>query len=200
MLGTWSIAGDSDEAVTLLDGLRAVAGPDADIRYARGSNITNDPRLVARANFKHVRVVNDPRDPQVKIDEALAVCQNADVIVAAVGEAQEMSGECASRADISLPEEQRELIRALKRTGKPLVLVIFSGRPLTLTWEDDTADAILHVWFAGTEAGNGIADVLFGDVCPSGKLTMSFPRHVGQIPIYYNAKMTGRPLFAGRRI
>lgn len=197
MLGTWSIAGDSDEAVCLLQGMRTVAGPGADIRYALGSNITNNPNLVARANFKYERVVNDPRDPQVKIDEALAVCRDADIIVAAVGEAQEMSGECASRADIGLPEEQVELLRALKRTGKPLVLVVFSGRPLTLTWEDKNADAILLAWFAGTEAGHGIADVLFGEACPSGKLTMSFPRHVGQIPIYYNQKKTGRPLTPG---
>lgn len=197
MLGTWSIAGDWENAVSLRAGMEAVAGGSLRLHVARGANISNDRRLIEAVNFKIHYIVNDPRDPQLLIDEALEAAAQSDVIVAAVGEAQEMSGESASRADISIPEPQRDLLKALKRTGKPLVLVVFSGRPLTLTWEEENADAILHVWFAGTEAGNGIADLLFGDANPSGKLTMTFPHHVGQVPIYYNNKNTGRPLPAG---
>jgi beta-glucosidase len=130
------------------------------------------------------------------VREAVETASEADVIVAAIGEAQEMTGEAASRADIGIPPDQRPLLEALKKTGKPLVLVIFAGRPLTLTWENDNADAMLMAWFGGTEAGNGIADVLFGGVNPAGKLTATFPRHVGQVPIYYNHKNTGRPYLA----
>jgi beta-glucosidase len=110
-----------------------------------------------------------------------------------VGEASEMTGEAASRSDINLPESQRKLIEALAKTGKPLVLVIMSGRPLTISRETELATSVLQVWFQGHEAGNGIADLLFGSYNPSGKLTMSFPRNVGQIPVYYNHKKTGRP-------
>ena len=110
-----------------------------------------------------------------------------------------MSGEAASRADISLPGRQRELLQALKQTGKPLVVVLMSGRPLTLTWEDENADAMLETWFAGSQAGHAIADVLFGAYNPAGKLTATFPRSVGQIPIYYNHKNTGRP-YLGERL
>jgi beta-glucosidase len=197
MPGNWSIAADSDDCISILQGMRNVAGPDARIAYARGSNITDDPRVVAAVNYRIERVVNDQRPAGDMIDEAVRIAQDADVIVAVVGEAQEMSGECASRADIGIPEEQRDLLRALRKTGKPLVLVTISGRPLTIAWEHDNADAILHMWFAGTEAGNGVADVLFGDANPSGKLTMTFPRHVGQVPIYYNHRRTGRPLSPG---
>lgn len=198
VLGTWSIAADWTDAVSVLSGMRDVAGDAVTIRHARGANITGNPDIVERANFKVERVINDSRPAQVMIDEAVQAAEMSDVIVAVVGEAQEMSGECASRADIGIPEAQKDLLKALKHTGKPLVLVTFSGRPLTLTWEDANADAILHTWFAGTETGNGIADILFGDASPSGKLTMTFPRHVGQVPIYYNHRPTGRPLPPGK--
>jgi beta-glucosidase len=114
-------------------------------------------------------------------------------VVAVVGESQGMTGEAASRAELSIPGRQLDLLKALKQTGKPLVLVLMNGRPLTLKWENDNADAILETWFAGTEAGNAIADILFGDYNPSGKLPITFPEHVGQIPIHYNMKNTGRP-------
>jgi beta-glucosidase len=198
MLGNWSIAADSGQSVSILEGIRNVAGDTLTMHYARGSNITNNKDIVARANFKTKRVINDPRPAHVLIDEALAAVQDADIIVAVVGEAQEMSGECASRADIGIPEDQKDLLKALKRIGKPLVLVTISGRPLTLAWELENADAILHIWFGGTETGNGVADLLFGTVNPSGKLTMTFPRHVGQVPIYYNHRRTGRPLAEGK--
>ncbi len=125
--------------------------------------------------------------------EAVAVADRADVVVAVLGESSGMSGEAASRSDIGLPECQEDLLQALVKTGKPLVLVLMNGRPLTLTWEAEHCGAILETWFGGTEAGNAIADVLFGDYNPSGKLTATFPRDVGQIPIYYNHKNTGRP-------
>ena len=126
--------------------------------------------------------------------DTLAAAKNADVIVAALGESAEMSGESSSRTDIQLPENQRDLLKALLKTGKPVVMVLFTGRPLALTWEEENVPAILNVWFAGSEAGDAIADVLFGDVNPSGKLSATFPRSVGQVPIYYAAKNTGRPL------
>jgi len=132
------------------------------------------------------------------IEEAVGVAEESDVIVAALGEAAEMTGEASSRSDINLPENQKELLKALLATGKPVVLVLFTGRPLSLTWENANVPAILNVWFSGTEAGNAIADVLLGKVNPSGKLTATFPQNVGQIPIYYNHKNTGRPLPEGK--
>lgn len=193
MLGTWSIAGDPARAATLLEGLREVAGPDAVIEHARGANITDDAALAARVNLAGDKIRIDARTPDDLLTEALDVAARADIIIAAVGESDEMSGEAACRADIGLPESQRKLVAALVATGKPVVLVVFSGRPLTLEWEDANASAILQAWFGGTQAGYGIADVLFGAYTPSGKLSMTFPRHVGQVPVYYNHKNTGRP-------
>ena len=122
-----------------------------------------------------LRAEIDKRTPQAMIDEAVAAARRSDVVVAVVGEASEMTGEAASRSDISIPASQRKLLEALVKTGKPLVLVVMSGRPLTLEWENQNATAILHAWFSGIEAGNAIADVLFGNYNPSGKLSMSFP-------------------------
>jgi beta-glucosidase len=133
------------------------------------------------------------------IREAVQVAQAADVVVAVVGESQGMTGEAASRAELGLPGQQLELLKALKKTGKPLVLVLMNGRPLTLPWESQNADAILETWFAGSQAGNAIADVLFGAYNPSGKLTATFPLSVGQEPIYYNHKSTGRP-YGGQKL
>jgi beta-glucosidase len=140
----------------------------------------------------------DKRSAKEMQDEALAIAAQSDVIVAALGESSEMSGECASRTDIRIPQVQRELLEALLKTGKPVVLVLFAGRPMVLKWENDNVPAILNVWFGGSEAGNAIADVLFGDVNPSGKLTTTFPQNVGQVPIYYAHKNTGRPLGEGK--
>lgn len=197
MLGTWSIAGDWKQSVSVLEGIKSVAGSGLNILHARGANITNDPILAQRLNFAGEKVDIDPRSSEEMIAEAVEYAQRADVVLAVVGEAQEMSGEASSRADIGIPQDQRPLLEALAATGKPLVLVIATGRPLTLTWEQEHAAAILVMWFGGTEAGNGVADVLFGDVNPSGKLTATFPCHVGQIPVYYNHKNTGRPHTGG---
>ncbi len=140
----------------------------------------------------------DKRPASEILQEALAVANQSDVIVAALGESAEMTGESSSRTDIEIPETQKDLLKALLKTGKPLVLVLFTGRPLALTWENENVPAILNVWFGGSEAGSAIADVLFGDINPSGKLSVTFPQNVGQIPLYYNHKNTGRPLPDGQ--
>ncbi|HWD89551.1 MAG TPA: beta-glucosidase BglX [Mucilaginibacter sp.] len=193
MLGTWVIAGDPKKSVSVIDGIKNIAGSNANILYARGSNITDDSLLNERAWFFGMKQERDNRPAQEMIDEAVATAQKADVVVAVVGESANMSGESASRSDINIPETQRTLLKALVKTGKPIVMVMFNGRPLTIPWEDEHMDAILDVWHPGTEAGNAIADVLFGNYNPSGKITATFPRSVGQIPIYYAHKNTGRP-------
>lgn len=192
MLGTWAVSGNAGLAVPVLQGLKDAAG-GASILYARGSNISDDTLFAKKINVFGPRIEMDTRSPQEMLDEALAVAGRSDVIVAVIGEASEMSGESSSRSVLDLPESQQKLIKALKQTGKPLVLVIMAGRPLTLYWENEHADAILYTWHAGQEVGNAVADVLFGSVNPSGKLTVSFPRNVGQIPVYYNHLNTGRP-------
>ena len=193
MLGTWAVSGDPQLSVPVMEGMANLGGTDVKILYAKGANISNDPEFAAKINVFGERIDIDPRTPQAMIAEALSVAARSDVVVAVVGEASEMSGEAASRTDISLPEPQKELLKALKNTGKPLVVVLMTGRPLTIPEEKELADAILLTWHPGVEAGNAIADVLFGDVNPSGKLTMTFPRNVGQIPIYYSIRSTGRP-------
>jgi beta-glucosidase len=194
MAGTWSVSGDFPKSISVLQGIKNVAGNSVNIVSARGANITSDAKLEERVSIFGKPTYRDNRSDTEMIEEALKVSANADVIVAALGEAAEMTGEAASRSDISLPQNQQDLLKALLKTGKPVVLVLFTGRPLTLTWENENVPAILNVWFAGSEAGNAIADVLFGDVNPSGKLSATFPRNVGQIPIYYSHKNTGRPL------
>ncbi|MCX2741020.1 beta-glucosidase BglX [Pontibacter anaerobius] len=193
LIGNWSGAGDWKQAVSVEQGIKNVAGNSVKINYAKGANITDDEQMIKRLNAHGGELQLDKRNAEQMIAEAVKVAQKSDVIVAVVGESQGMSGEAASRADITLPGQQRELLKALKKTGKPMVVVLMNGRPLALKWEDENADAILETWFAGTEAGNAIADVLFGSYNPSGKLTATFPQVVGQIPLYYNHKNTGRP-------
>ncbi|HUC80904.1 MAG TPA: beta-glucosidase BglX [Flavisolibacter sp.] len=193
MLGTWAVSGDNTTSIPVLDGMRAVGGNGVNILYAKGANITDDSSLAKQANVFGEKVGFGPGTPDELLTEAIATANKADVIVAVVGEASEMSGEAASRSDISLPASQRRLLEELAKTGKPLVVVLMSGRPLTIEKESQLATSLLHVWFQGHEAGNAIADVLFGAYNPSGKLTMSWPRNVGQIPVYYNHKATGRP-------
>ena len=197
MPGTWSVAANFSESVSPYDGLVRAVGDSATIVYARGANIVEDSLLESRVSIFGKPTYRDARPAQEMIDEALEVSQDADVIVAAVGEAAEMSGESASRTDINLPESQRKLLEALVATGKPVVMVLFTGRPLSITWANRHVPAIVNAWFPGTEAGDAIADVLFGRVNPSGKLSATFPQNVGQIPLYYNHKNTGRPLPEG---
>jgi beta-glucosidase len=201
MMGSWSAAGVAKQSVTLRQGMRDALGDEVKLLHARGANITDDLQMVEYLNFlnwDNPEVVQDPRSPEQMIAEALAVAEQADVIVAAVGESRGMSHEASSRTSLQIPSSQQTLLKALKKTGKPLVLVLMNGRPLDLTWAKANADAILETWFSGTEGGHAIADVLFGDHNPSGKLPISFPRSVGQIPTYYNHLRVGRPYVEGK--
>ncbi len=193
MLGTWSVSGDPSKSVSVMEGIKNVAGSDVNILFAKGANISDDSILVKRTNTLGIEIEPETRTAEVMLDEAVSAATKADVVVAVLGEAADMSGESSSRGEITIPESQENLLKALVKTGKPVVLVLFNGRPLILNWEDKHAGAILDAWFGGTEAGNAIADVLFGNYNPSGKLSMTFPLSLGQIPIYYNAKNTGRP-------
>lgn len=174
LIGSWSAAGNWEKAVSVMEGIKEKVSPGTEILYAKGCEIEGEDT----SGFA----------------EAIEIAEKADVIVAVVGEGAYMSGEAASRSCLDLPGVQKELLMELKKTGKPVVMVLMNGRPLTICWEDENMDAILETWFLGTEAGPAIADVLFGDYNPSGKLTVTFPKSVGQIPIYYNMKNTGRPM------
>ncbi|MHC8393305.1 beta-glucosidase BglX [Pseudomonas sp. LB3P93] len=201
MMGSWAANGRPAQSVTLFDGMTNALGAQSTLIYARGANITSDKKALDYLNFLNFdapEVVDDPRSAQVLIDEAVKAAKDADVVVAAVGESRGMSHESSSRTDLNIPANQRDLIKALKATGKPLVLVLMNGRPLSILEEKEQADAILETWFSGTEGGNAIADVLFGDYNPSGKLPITFPRSVGQIPTYYNHLSIGRPFTPGK--
>jgi beta-glucosidase len=194
MPGTWSVAAQHDKAVNLMQGLQANYGKDVKFISAKGANIDYDAKLEDIYAAHGKKTDRDNRSKEALLKEAVDVANKADVIVLAIGESAEMSGESSSRTEITIPQSQVGLLNELKKTGKPIAMVLFTGRPLALTNVKDTPDAILNAWFAGSEAGNAIADVLFGKVNPSGKLPMTFPRSLGQVPIYYNAKNTGRPL------
>jgi len=198
MPGTWSVAADFSKAIPVLQGLKEVAGDKAKILYAKGSNLVADSTYEKNATMFGKTLHRDQRSNEEMLREALAVANQSDVIVAALGESSEMSGESSSRTELGIPDVQQQLLKELLKTGKPVVLVLFTGRPLTLEWEEKNVPAILNVWFGGSEAGYAVADVLFGDVNPSGKLTATFPRNVGQVPIYYAHKNTGRPLAEGK--
>ncbi len=198
MPGTWSVSADLQKTLSLVDGMKAALGKKVKIVSHLGANLTSDAKLQERSTMFGRTIPRDERPAETVIQEALEVSKGADVIVAALGESSEMSGESSSRTDLNIPDSQRKLLEALLKTGKPVVLVLFAGRPLTLTWEDEHVPAILNVWFGGTETGKAVADVLFGDVNPSGKLPATFPRNVGQLPIYYSQKNTGRPLGEGQ--
>jgi beta-glucosidase len=197
MLGTWAVSGDKLKSVTIQQGITNVAGNSVQVLFAKGANITDDTAFAKRISPFGPPTEIDPRSPDTLIKEAVDMANKADVVVAVVGEAAEMSGESASRTNLDIPEGQKKLVQALIKTGKPLVVVLLNGRPLAIPWIDEQVPTILEAWFAGTEAGNAIADVLFGNYNPSGKLTATFPRNVGQIPIYYNHKNTGRPYASG---
>ncbi|MBZ6386152.1 MULTISPECIES: beta-glucosidase BglX [Pantoea] len=193
IMGSWSAAGVAKQSISLLQGMRNATAGKATLLYAKGANISDNKGVQNFLNLYEQAVSVDARTPQAMIDEAVEKAKQADVVVAAVGEAQGMAHEASSRSEISIPASQQKLLAALKATGKPLVIVLMNGRPLTLVNEDRMADALVETWFSGTEGGNAIADVLFGDYNPSGKLPITFPRSVGQIPLYYNHLPTGRP-------
>lgn len=193
MLGTWSVSGDHSKSITVLEGIRNVAGNNVNITYAKGANLSDDTAFAKRVNAFGLQIDIDKRSADAMFSEAMSVAAGADVIVAVMGEAADMTGESSSMSNPSLQPSQRRLLEELVKTGKPVVMVLFNGRPMTIPWEAQHVNAILDVWFPGTEGGNAIADVLFGKYNPSGKITASFPVNVGQIPVYYNHKNTGRP-------
>ncbi|MDF2931014.1 MAG: bglX [Chryseobacterium sp.] len=194
MPGTWSVASKHANAINLMQGLQANYGKEVKFLSAKGANIDYDAKLEDIYAAHGKKTDRDNRPKEVLLKEALDIANKSDVIVLAIGESAEMSGESSSRTEITIPQSQIDLLNELKKTGKPIAVVLFTGRPLALTNMKDVPDAILNVWFPGSEAGNAISDVLFGKVNPSGKLPMTFPRSLGQVPIYYNAKNTGRPL------
>ena len=220
MPGTWSVTAVLDRSPSLIEGLREMVnrmdemplnqpgGPwylplmtteaNINLLYAKGSNLVSDAAYEERATMFGRSLHRDNRTDQQLLDEALATAKKADIIVAAWGESSEMSGESSSRTNLELPDVQQTLLKALVATGKPVVLVLFTGRPLILNWEQANVPAILNVWFGGSEAAYAIGDVLFGRFIPGGKLTMTFPKSVGQIPLYYAHKNTGRPLKDGK--
>lgn len=173
VIGSWTGDGKAEDAVTLLAGIKAKVSPQTIVTYAKGCEINDD----STSGF----------------DEAVRIARAADVVIVAVGESAEMSGEAASRSSLDLPGRQLDLVKAVRATGKPLVVILMNGRPLSINWIAENLPSILETWFAGTQAGHAIADVLFGDVNPGGKLPVTFPRSVGQVPLYYNHKNTGRP-------
>lgn len=194
MAGTWSVATKQENSISLFNGMKSVVGNSAKILYAKGSNLDYDAAYEERATMFGKTLHRDQRTNEQLLAEALQIANQSDIIVAALGESAEMSGESSSRTNLEIPKAQKDLLQQLIKTGKPVVLVLFDGRPLVITEENKAVPAILNVWFPGSEAGYAIADVLFGDVNPSGKLSATFPRSVGQVPIYYAAKNTGRPL------
>lgn len=196
MPGTWSVAATPDRYSTLLEGLKNAVEGKANVLYAQGSNLMYDAEYQTRATMFGREIPR--KDDKELLQEAIEVAKKSDVIVAALGESSEMSGESSSRSELRMPDAQHDLLKALLSTGKPVILLHFSGRPTVMTWENENVPAILNVWFGGSESADAICDVLFGDVVPSGKLTTTFPQNEGQIPLYYNHKNTGRPLAEGR--
>ena len=185
--GEWAIKGNRSKSVTLMEGLQEkYKDSNVEFTYAKGTSLP-----VIDRSTQHVSETNAP--DKSGFAEAVEVAENSDVVLVAMGEKYHWSGEAASRTDITLPGNQRALLKELKKTGKPIVLVLFNGRPLNLSWEDKNVDAIVEAWYPGTMAGHAVADVLSGDYNPSAKLVMTFPRNVGQIPIFYNHENTGRP-------
>ena len=192
MPGTWSVAAASDRYSTLLEAMQRAVGNKAEVMYAKGCNVCYDAELEKNSTM-FGREMRDERPASEMRDEAVRIANECDVIVAAMGEPSEMSGESSSRSELTILDAQKDLLEALKATGKPIVLLNFSGRATVMNWEVENIPTILNVWFGGSEAADAICDVVFGDVSPSGKLTVTMPRSVGQVPIYYNHLNTGRP-------
>jgi beta-glucosidase len=197
MLGTWAMGGNIKTISSVADGIRNVGGNDVTVLYAKGSAFTDDPMLAGTTSplgIAQEQTAKSGKTNEELLKEAAETANKSDIVIAVLGEAAAWSGEASSRSDIGIPAVQQTLLKALLAAGKPVVLVLINGRPLTLTWEDANVSTILEAWAGGSEAGNAIADVLFGYYNPAGKLTTTFPRSVGQIPLYYNHKNTGRPM------
>jgi beta-glucosidase len=203
MIGTWAFAGGQDKVFSVFDGLKNIGGNSVNVIYAKGSALTDNPLLAKSDAPFGMPGQNQDVQPVVSTEdllkEALETAAKADVIVAVLGESSAWSGEASSMSDIGIQKVQQNLLKALLETGKPVVLVLINGRPMTIPWESANVSAILEAWAGGTEAGNAVATILFGDYNPSGKLTTTFPVTVGQIPLYYNHKSTGRPYDANNK-
>ena len=203
MIGTWAFAGGQDKVFSVVDGLKNIGGSSVNVLYAKGSELTDNPILIKNNSPFQMPGQKTPEQsvlsPEDLLKEALQTAQKADVIVAVLGESSSWSGEASSMSDIGIQKVQENLLKALLGTGKPVVLVLINGRPMVLSWENSNVNVIVEAWAGGTEAGNAIANVLFGDYNPSGKLTTTFPQSVGQIPLYYNHKSTGRPYDANNK-
>lgn len=195
LIGNWSGAGDWKQSITVFDALTqdATLGLGSKLEYAQGCNMIENDALRSKLNQHDGRIELSKKSSSELLKEAVKLAQKSDIIVLALGETFGMSGEAASMSNIDLQPQQKALFAALKATGKPIVLLLFNGRPLTIETEFNQSDAVVECWFPGTMAGEAVKNILFGNVNPSGKLTMSFPRNVGQIPIYYNSRKTGRP-------
>ena len=203
MLGTWAMGGDQSKVTSIVEGIKNAGGKSVNVLYAKGSEFTDNPQLSKAVNAFEMPGQQQSGVPVLSagelLDEALQTADKADVIVVVLGEPAAWSGEASSLTDIGIQKVQQNLLKALLLKGKPLVLVLVNGRPITLSWESQNVSAILEAWAGGTEGGNAVADVLFGDYNPSGKITTTFPLNVGQIPLYYNHKNTGRPVDPGNK-
>jgi beta-glucosidase len=203
MIGTWAFAGGQDKVFSVFDGLKNIGGSSVNVIFAKGSPLTDNPLLAKSDATFGMPAQNQEAQPVISTEDllkdALETAAKADVIVAVLGESSAWSGEASSMADIAIQKVQQNLLKALLETGKPVVLVLINGRPMTIPWESANVSAILEAWAGGTEAGNAVAAILFGDYNPSGKLTTTFPVSVGQIPLYYNHKSTGRPYDASNK-
>lgn len=196
MLGTWAMGGDTGKIATIAEGLKNIGGQGVKVLYSQGSEFTDNPQLAKSSNPPVIQGKQASKKlltPEQMLNEALQTANKADVVVAVLGEPSSWSGEASSLSDIGIQKVQQNLLKALIKTGKPVVLVLINGRPMTLGWENENVSTILEAWAGGTEAGNAVADILYGNYNPSGKLTTTFPLNVGQIPLYYNHKNTGRP-------
>ena len=202
LMGTWVATKESGNVVSIFEGIKKMASSNSVVTYAKGCNITEDPYLLkymdGPLSANPSAGLTETKTPDELRKEALQIAANSDVIIAVMGETSGMTGEDGNRSMVNIPETQVDLLKQLLKTGKPVVLVVINGRPLDLTWENENLNAILEAWAPGIQGGNAVADVLFGNYNPSGKLTTSFPRNVGQIPIYYNHLSTGRPYIEGK--
>jgi beta-glucosidase len=189
--GSWSFGGDPKEVVSVLDGIRTKLGPTVEIHYAAGTTLQREDQPSLNPDKLPPAVGSlAGQEPDASINEAVAVAKASDQVVLVLGEKDDMSGEYASRASLALPGKQQLLLEAIAATGKPVTLVLVNGRPLDITWASTHVPAILEAWFPGTQGGNAIADLLFGDANPGGKLPVSWPRNVGQEPLYYNRNLS----------
>jgi len=189
--GSWSFGGDPKEVVSILEGIRAKLGAGAEVLYARGATIKREEQMALMPDKLAANEYSTAAQaPDADIEQAVALARNADQVVMVLGETADMSGEYASRASLALAGRQELLLESVAATGKPLTLVLVSGRPLDITWASTHVAAILEVWFPGSQGGNAVADLLFGDANPAGKLPLTWPRSAGQEPLYYDRNLT----------